>query len=205
VSIHHASNAPIDFARMRFPLLASEKLNGFRLIVMIDRLLTKSLNVHANRNLREHLSDLLTLSATGECWVFDCELYSEEMDFAELQSILQSRSAPIPSSIKAHVFDALTFTEFFGSRAMRFGSRVERYQNLIASQRPANAVAVDQRLVSSPSQVLALYESIRASEGEGLMLRDPTVGKWKRTRAGVRDGFYKVKPETLTAPELAAA
>src|SRR6266705_1264474 len=91
MSLMHAPNCMVDLDALAYPLIASEKLNGFRMMVMGNVLLTKSGIPHANKRLTEHFADLLELSREG--WAFDCECYSPFLTFAELQSILQSRDA----------------------------------------------------------------------------------------------------------------
>lgn len=193
----HAANIPLDLAALRFPLVASEKLDGFRLLVIGNKLLTKTLGEMPNRNLRSHLADLLALSREG--WVFDCECYSPELELNELQSVLQSHAAEIPAHVSAYVFDALTLTEWFNRRTIRFERRRDRYERLLAERKPAHVQAVAYQSIDTADALLGLYRSVLADHGEGLMLRTP-AGGYKFGRCTRRDKLvWKLKPETLPA------
>jgi ATP-dependent DNA ligase len=195
----HAPNVPVPLARLRRPMLASEKLDGFRLAVMGNTLLTKSGVPHVNRNLAAHFADMLALSREG--WVFDCECYCPGLTLAEHQSILQSHDAPIPAGMGAWVFDSLTLTEFYASRTPRFERRMDRGYALLADRRPANAVHHAHRRLNSADEVLAMYDDVRSRGGEGLVLRDPRAS-YRHGRCSPKEGaMFKVKPETMaTAP-----
>jgi ATP-dependent DNA ligase len=197
MGLMHAPNCPVDPSRLRYPLLVSEKLNGFRLLVVGGELLTKEGRKHANRQLWTHFAELIDLSRRG--YVFDCECYSDQMELPELQSILQSADRPIPQHVKAHVFDCLTITEFFGNRAARFERRIARYIELLAGHRPANAVTVEHAAIASPDHLMARYRQTLSSGGEGLMLRKPDGG-YHHGRCSIKSGLmFKLKPETCAA------
>lgn len=195
MSLMHAPNCPVELAELAYPLLASEKVNGFRLMVMGNTLLTKSGIPHANKRLREHFADLLALSRLG--WAFDCECYSSELSFPELQSVLQSSDKEIPASVRAYVFDCITIQEFFAVRSPRLTERVERCRKLLAAKQPANTIMLKQRPVNSSQTARRFYDSIRSKSGEGIILRNP-AGRYYRGRCTAGSGLiYKVKPETL--------
>lgn len=194
--LQHAPNGPLDVDGFDFPMLVSEKLNGFRCLVIGGQLYSKSVRPHANRHLATHLRDLLNLAATG--WVFDCELYSDRMTFTEIQSVLQSHDAMIPDHLHAHVFDALTITEWFSSRVRRFDFRMSRYTELLQVRSPAHTTIHPHMLVTSMSELELMYGCTLAQGGEGLMLRSPSGG-YKHGRCSHRDGtIFKMKPETLS-------
>jgi DNA ligase 1 len=195
--LQHAPNAPLDLDALRFPLLVSEKLDGFRCLVVGGQLLTKSGNPHPNRRLRHHLAGLLSLAGKG--WVFDCELWSSEMSLPEIQSVLQSDDTEIPDHLSAYVFDALTITEWFASRCRRFDFRVRRYTELLAARNLPHVVAHPHLIVSDVGELDTVYHSTLAEGGEGLMLRDP-AGGYKHGRCTPRERtIFKMKPETMPA------
>jgi ATP-dependent DNA ligase len=194
----HARNDPLDPRSMTFPLLVSEKLDGWRCLVIGGACLSKSVIDHANRNLTAHLAALIELGRGG--WVFDCELWSPEMSLEEIQSVLQSRTAPIPDHLQAHLFDCLTINEWFNSRVPRFQRRYDRCRELLEQHRPARAQAVRHDLVLSAADLMRRYEQTLDNGGEGLMLRDP-AGGYHHGRCRKSDRIvWKLKPATITKP-----
>lgn len=200
MSLMHAPNPPLrpdELSGLKFPLLASEKLDGWRMVVMGNVLLTKSGVPHVNRNLSAHFADLLALSR--QMHVFDCELWAPGMSLAEIQTILQSRTAPIPPQLSAHVFDYITLTRFYGSHAPRFERRIEQAREIIERHKPAHTVYHPHHLVTDAGQLGKMYQSVLANGGEGLILRDP-AGGYRHGRCTRREALmFKLKPEPAAA------
>lgn len=199
----HARNDLLDLGRLPFPLLVSEKLDGWRCLVAGNELLTKTAGRFPNRNLRSHLADALRLSTMGHC--LDGELWSPEMSLEEIQSVLQSAAAEIPDHLQLYVFDCLTLGELLGSRAARYERRFQRYAALIAEHSPAYVVAHGQQIAEGPTDLVQLYESTIAAGGEGLMLRNP-AGSYRRGRIHASDRIaWKMKPATIASAHGFAA
>lgn len=191
----HARNDRLDLSRLKFPLFVSEKLNGWRCVVLAQSLLTKSHLEQPNRQLRGHLSDLIRLSAEG--WVFDGELYSPTRSLDELGSILKSHDVPIPDDVSLHIFDGLTITEWFSNRAPRFERRLSRMAELLDRERPRRCRVVRHSLVLRQEDLLSRYHDVIESNGEGLMLRDPKAGYFHGRVKSKSRIIWKMKPETM--------
>ncbi len=193
----HARNDDLQLSHLPWPLLVSEKLNGWRCLIAGNELLTKSASRFPNKQLRSHLADALKLSREGFC--LDGELYSPRLSLKQIQSLLQSPTAPLPDHLQLYVFDCLTLAELLGSRAARFERRYRRYTALIAEHAPAHVIAHPHTLIHSQGDLLALYHRTLARAGEGLMLRSP-AGSHHRGRVHKSASLlWKMKPETMPA------
>lgn len=193
----HAPNVRVDPARLRYPLLVSEKLDGFRLQVIGGTLLSKTGLEFRNRALKAHFAELIALAAEG--FVFDCECWSPRLSLPEIQSIMTTRDGDIPEHLFAHVFDATTIAEWFASRVPRFERRLARLGQLLAARRPAHTSIVSHVQVTSADELLDLYHMVRHGGGEGLMVRDP-AGSYRHGRCTPRTSpLFKIKPETFAA------
>lgn len=178
-------------SRLRYPMLGSEKVDGFRILVIGNRLITRTWKDFRNRRLREHFADLLALSREG--WVFDGECADASMDFGGLQSVLQSRDARIPETMRIHVFDALTIQEWFNRRSPRFSARAGRYADLLRTRSTGNCVAVEHRLLLGPFEAEAAFFDVVGRHGEGIVLRDPNGGYKHGRCPAASSPMYKFK------------
>ena len=199
--VMHAPNISIDLAALNFPLMVSEKLDGWRGLFAGGQILTKNCRVQPNRNLWHHFRELLDLG-TRELWVFDCEIYSPSMTLEQIQGILQSPDGD-PSGLTANVFDCLTAREYFAnSKTMSYRRRYARYIDMIGSRRPANTVAVLNRVVGSVDELMSYYHDVLDAGGEGLVVRHPGRSYCHGRCKAKSDMMYKLKSETITGHEL---
>lgn len=174
-----------DFKDLRFPLVASPKLDGIRCVVREGRALTRALKPIPNKALRERLEQF------GLYEGLDGELILDGGTFQETTSAVMSHetSPELLDKIFFHVFDH-TLEEHtpFATRFWRASLQIQSI-----SSRWHGVKAIPHTWITSPI-VLAEYEAQQLALGfEGIMLRDPK-GPYKFGRSTLKEGWLlKVK------------
>ena len=183
---------PFDSRYITYPMMASTKFDGNRLLIRPDGFWSRSLKPQPNKHLATHFKDLLALAKELNV-VFDCEWYSHEMTFSQMQSVMRSFAEPIPVGMSAYVFDMLKLAEWEIGGEPKFDARVKRYTGVLMDGRPANTVIVAQVPVQTAAQAQELYQQNLLDGYEGLMLRSPR-SKYKHGRCSLRECImYKFK------------
>ncbi len=168
-----------DLDKLKFPLLASPKLDGIRCIIHPDLgPVTRNLKPIANVALRERLAQL-------PAWL-DGELVCGDptaKDCMQRTTSAVMSSANDSSEVTYFVFDSVSNNEF--------EIRYDGVGHALAGN-PGATVLTHERL--NDMQDLSAYEERCVETGyEGTMLRDPD-GKYKFGRSTVREGILlKVK------------
>ena len=174
---------------LRFPLLASRKLNGVRCLI-VPGLGPVSRTGRPLPNVR--LSDWLAAAiawADRNDWVLDGELYSETSTLGEISGAVSSRDGALPADLKLYVFD--------GMPAADWGGTAGPFRDRLAALAPVAGLArvelLAQKTVRSARAAWKLFEAELAAGGEGIVLRDPN-GPYKHGRCTLRQGIlYKLK------------
>lgn len=196
-----APNEKIDLNEIKYPLLASTKLDGIRVIFYKGQILTRSLKQLPNKQLREKFEPLRQFSEDYQL-ILDGEIYSHELTFQEIISFCMTENfegkknvkkfgkvMEIPESLKFYCFDYIendNFDELFRNR----------YANTskLEGGFPRLAVRVWHKFVQSKEEVEQFFDICLRDNYEGLILRNPN-GKYKFGRGTVKEGIiYKVKP-----------
>ena len=181
--------APED---LKYPLLASVKFDGMRMLMRPDALLTRSMKPQPNGNLATHLKSLWGLCRAEEL-VLDGELYSEEMSFSDLSGLLRSSDQPIPDHVHFYVFDVLTVAQWETGVTPTFRNRLSLLHSLQV-EKYEHTRLVAQVEVGGPEGVRRMYQEALGSGFEGVMLRHPE-GPYKQGRATTKEGIiFKQKP-----------
>jgi len=170
-----------DFETLRYPLVASPKLDGIRCVVRDGLALTRSLKPVPNKKLRELLQ-------RPELEGLDGELMAGET-FQDVTSAVMSHDGET-DGITFNVFDHHT------DPALPFQERYRRALDIATIERLQErhfVRAVEHVLITSGEE-LATYEQHQLKKGyEGIMLRDPN-GLYKWGRSTMREGaLLKVK------------
>lgn len=174
-----------DLSTLQYPLLASYKLDGNRNLLKQGTHLTRSMKVQPNANLVKHLKEI-----TKDCrnMIYDGELWSPKISFSDLQSILRSHDAPIPSHVQFYVFDCLTVNEWESGDSDPYDVRIKRLKKY------PNVVVLSQTVVQKQQQIQDMYDKALRSGTEGLILRNPK-SPYKWGRATLNEGIiFKLKP-----------
>lgn len=167
-----ATDADLD--KLRFPLLASPKLDGIRAVVRGGVVYSRSNKPIPNRWVQEKL---------GHLEHFDGELIVGE---PTSKSVYRDTTSHVMShdktdfDLRFYVFDHVQFP------SNSYGSRTE----VLDLDMPviSSAFKLDQALVLNLDDLL-LYEELCLADGyEGLILRDPNA-PYKMGRSTVREGY----------------
>jgi ATP-dependent DNA ligase len=180
----HATNSPVRLSRLPFPLVASEKLDGWRCLIHGGRLFTKSLGRFQNVDLEDHLADPILASRFGIS--FDCELYSPSLGFDGTDAVLKSKTRAIPDDLTAFCFDSFTATP----EPLNYRSRIARVPTLRNFSPHAG------RRFANCDKLRAEYRRVIRRGGEGLMLRLPDSA-YIPGRMTVAGPVWKMKPGTF--------
>jgi DNA ligase-1 len=167
-----------EFNRIRYPVMASPKLDGVR--ATFDRatgfLRSRSLKVFPNHYLNELFKFPHALD--GELIVGDA--YSKTV-FRDTMKVVMAQEADI-TGLRLHVFDLVAANEF-----------KDRFEVACSLADYKRIIPVPHTLISSESELLELEETMLRVGYEGLMIRDPK-GKYKYGRSTVNEGaLLKVK------------
>ena len=83
-----APNQKVDLNKVKYPLLASYKVDGIRCLFIKGEMLSRSLKPIQNKQLREKFRELIDRSK--DCGlILDGEIYSPELTFQEITLILR--------------------------------------------------------------------------------------------------------------------
>jgi len=186
-----APNEKIDLNKLKYPLLASAKLDGIRCIFYKGKILSRSLKQIPNKQLRERFEVIRQHSEDTQC-ILDGEIYSPKLTFQEIIHFVMTEDLEdeqLPEHLKFYCFDSINkdnFNEEFQWRGQRIPS--------LSCQWPDLLEIVFEKFVESAQEVEKYFEEVLKNGYEGLILRDPK-GRYKCGRGTVKEGIiYKVKP-----------
>ena len=182
---------PFDHDYIKYPQLASQKFDGFRCLNLCgERLLSPALKEIPNEYLQSHLEELL-FRCHQHRFVTDGELWSPELAFNDLQSIIRSEHKPIPSHVKYYIFDFMTEAEWNNETEKPFINRYLDYQQLLVGAK--NIVVVEQHQINDASEAELFFNNQILSGSEGMILRQHHA-KYKHGRTTLKqDGMWKFK------------
>lgn len=195
-----APNESPNLDELKYPLLASEKLDGIRCIFYKGQILSRSLKPIVNKQLKEKFEALRKFSEVNEL-ILDGEIYSPKLTFQQITSYVMTQDLHqpkvgtssgyrnIPDHLKFYCFDCLGNNgkdEWFEIRLDYAESLISFYQDV--------ATVVNHVEVKSAKDINDLFMQSLERGCEGLILRDPQ-GKYKFGRGTLKEGIiYKVKP-----------
>lgn len=179
-----------------YPLLVSTKLDGNRCFILNGKFYTRSMKPQPNQNLRRHLAGIAEWTERTGCAV-DGELWSTEMEFNELQSVVRSHHVVIPDHVRFYAFDLLTAD---GNLSLPFRERDYFLKDMYEYHGWLHTHYLSHFYIETPEALTWMYDTALRSGHEGLILRNPK-GRYKAGRATVREGLmFKMKPfETIDA------
>lgn len=123
-------------------------------------------------------------------YIIDGEGYDHSLKFEEISSILRTEDKPLTPNFRFYVFDVLTEEEWRLKTSVPLKERILR-RIILGNKYPDVFVAIDNWLVSTPAQVLELYNQFIEEGYEGAMIKDlDALYEWKRSKY-----MLKVKPE----------
>lgn len=165
--------SPADLETLRFPMLASPKLDGVRAIVKDGIVLSRSLKKIPNQYVQslfgsEHLDGLDGELIVGKPTSTTC--YTDTVS-----GVMRVSGEP---AVRFYVFDDITWPE------RRYDDRRPR----IDTNDAHHLVEVDQTFVHDLDELLKMEQRYLGMGYEGLILRDPN-GKYKFGRSTTKEGI----------------
>jgi len=184
-----APNEKVDLSAVKFPLLASTKLDGIRCIFYKGQILSRSLKQIQCQQLRERLEPIRQFSELNQV-IFDGEIYSPKLTFQQITHFTMTRDLgdeELPEHLRFYCFDMLDgFDRPFELRNDVMEGTIGLYNHI--------AYPVEQREVNSAKEVEIYFEEVLSQGYEGLILRDPK-SFYKFGRGTIREAIiFKVKP-----------
>lgn len=162
-----------DVATLRFPLLASPKLDGVRAIIRDGVVMSRSLKPIPNENVQALLG-YLPEGLDGELIVYDPNAPDV---YRRTVSVVMSDDKP-SDDVFFYVFDHISTETFVERHRAANGLTVGN----------GNVVIVPHKVINSLDALLE-YEAATVGQGyEGVMLRDPT-GPYKCGRSTRKEGY----------------
>jgi len=202
-----AHNEEVDLTKIKYPILASTKLDGIRCIFMDGKMLSRSLKPIPNKQLQAKFKTLADYSKEYNI-ILDGELYGEGMTFQEITHFVMTQDLDdpknikkvghpetVPDKLKFYCFDCVDKLDF----NMEFINRLQEVEEM--SYYDDIVEVVEQEAVHSKEAVLKYFEDVLERGYEGLILKSYEC-PYKRGRCTFREGFmFKVKPyQTFDAP-----
>ena len=179
-------NEQVSIMDMKYPLLASFKLDGIRACFIDGELYSRSLKLLPNIHLHDKFKALKAYSHANKC-ILDGELYCTSVPFNDLSGIIRSDDHELPKDLEFWCFDLLT------SENKTFEDRYNDYRITELNKHPCFHF-VSQSIVRNASEVEVSFEIALQNGFEGLVLRSPT-SYYKFGRCTAKSGdAYKCKP-----------
>ncbi len=168
--------------KLRFPMLASVKLDGIRCVGLAGQVLTRKLKLVPNVSVRERLGIIDGLD--GELIAGESELDEAlRVPFGVTTSAVMSRDG-------TPVFTFWVFDDFLRGEGIGFQTRFEALSKI---EFPPEIRVVPHQLVRDIGEMLEFEAATVAAGGEGIMLRS-LDGRYKYGRSTEREGIlFKVK------------
>ena len=206
-----APNDKVNLDKIKYPILASYKLDGIRCLFIKGEMLSRSLKPIQNKQLREKMKPLADYSREHDC-ILDGEIYNPSIPFQAITSCVMTQDHNDKKAIKTweeicvensfeitreeaikdlkfYLFDVVVnddFNEKFKDRIFEIEESLDEFKHLIK--------CVEQWSMHSKNDVEDLFENALGNGYEGLILKDLS-GKYKCGRGTIKEGLiYKVKP-----------
>lgn len=168
-----------DTSKLKYPMLASYKLDGIRATVQNGVLLSRNMKPIANKNVQERFKDLPN-GLDGELIVGDP--FGEGV-FQRTSSVVMSHDKPA-EDVTFHVFDIHVENTPFKARLELVG---------FPESLPKHTIKVEHWEVLNESELLIVENNALEAGYEGLMLRSPD-GPYREGRSTAREGYlFKIK------------
>jgi len=186
-----APNDKVDLSTIKYPLLASTKLDGIRTIFINGKMLSRSLKEIPNKQLQEKFQPLKDFSKVHNV-ILDGEIYGHGLTFQQITHFVMTEDLEheqLPNELKFNCFDCIYKDQI----DMEFWTRIV-YCNKLEIEFPLLVFTLIQQEVRNQQDTEELFENVLKDGFEGLILKNPQ-SKYKFGRATLKSGdMYKVKP-----------
>jgi len=182
-----APNETVDLTTLKYPLLASYKLDGCRCIFKDGQMYSRALKQFPNIKLRNSFGSLSRLSKTEDI-ILDGELLAKSLTFNELSGLTRQLDKELPADLYFYCFDEVLNKDF----TMSFQTRTSFLE--VACINHSRFQRVKQVWVYSVEEINELYKNALAWGCDGLILRNIN-GRYKFGRGTIKEGLiFKMKP-----------
>lgn len=173
-----------DITKLRYPLLASPKLDGIRCVKLNGKALTRKLKPVPNHFVRNWIEQNLPDGIDGELMLRD-----RSLPFEKVSSAIMSHDGE-----PDFVFMAFDYFHECES-GYHFHDRLSILQEFdFAFGVPERLLIVPHVLCQTPNELFSMMERNLAEGYEGTMVRDPN-GRYKFGRSTLKEGILvKIKP-----------
>ena len=191
-------NKQPEMADIQYPMMASVKLDGIRCVFLKGKMVTRSLKPIPNKQLQQKYIPLKNYTEKYGL-IIDGELYSHELTFQEITHYvmtkdLSKKGETLPVGLKFCAFDMIKDDNYKEEFETRYNNLQEDPVMSQLRALPYYVDIVNNIIVDSPNDLIAIYNRAKEQDYEGLIVRSP-YGRYKRGRLvfGSGDG-YKFKP-----------
>jgi DNA ligase-1 len=194
-----APNDEKNIEEIKYPILASYKLDGIRCLFIKGEMLSRSLKPIQNKQLKEKFKSLIDYSREHNL-ILDGEIYSPELTFQEITRYVMTQDFTDKKSIKKYgkVLTIPKSLKFYGFDIVWNNNFNERFIDRIGGVSTDIDLelweAVSQITMNNKEDIEEYFETALKNGYEGLILKDPN-GRYKCGRGTIKEGLiYKVKP-----------
>jgi len=191
--------------------VSSKKLDGLRCLVQPfqPQLMTRNGKRIPNRKVWTALTGLIGLAAASKC-IFDGELWSPNLSFQEIQSLVMTRDKDIMDpDFGLYIFDMVPESDWITSGKLTYHDRLSHLTRLFDFQvndtelfKTFHARQLHQVWVYEKEKLQELFLKEIEEGGEGLMVRNPQ-GRYKHGRATFRENnIFKLKVFSTMEAEI---
>lgn len=171
-----SDKTPTDLSKLRYPVLASPKLDGIRCVKLNGRALTRKLKPVPNDFARTWIEENLPDGIDGELLLRDWTA-----PFNEVSSAIMSKEGEPDFTFAA--FDIAGMEAGFQHRL-----RELKVECIEVNDPEARLHVVHHELATNQARLVELYECWLEAGLEGAMVRDPE-GPYKQGRSTTREGY----------------
>lgn len=169
---------PFTDPRIRYPMYASIKYDGFRGVVLNGHFMSPDMKPFGNLDLKKKFEPLFELAEKLGA-VFDGEVWHPDITFSELSGRLRAHHGKL-DGVEYHIFDVISQSEWNGPKYEPYQSRLALLNRLSDLLQPECRV-VQQTLCLSGGVAEQRYSELLAAGAEGVILRSP-LGLYKNNR-----------------------
>lgn len=190
-----APNVEVPMTDLKYPVLASLKMDGVRAIVYDGEMLSRNWKPFST-TIQIHFAKFIQQSRkTGH--VFDGELYAHGMPFNEIMSAIAPRNTELPDGLHYCAFECTSKGDWdAGNGGHRFDKRVWMCKDWISVHLSPNYTrveAIGHEIIEDAETLAAFYSGALETAYEGLITRDPAA-HYKHGRATILEAsIFKFK------------
>jgi len=197
---------PFDSDKIKYPMLASQKFDGYRCLVIphnpspdlgevyTSTLVSRNYKTFANDSeLSLWFLEVRMWACQSPNYILDCEIYNPKLTFSELGRIIRKDGREVPEGTKLYVFDLIPVEDWLKGGGEPAYSQRMKLMEILKDKKLPNVEIVEQVECKTPEDAENVFNLYQEMGEEGIMLRSYD-GIYKHGRATVNQGLiYKFK------------